>query len=96
MFTVTGDGPLVGNNIIPGVITGLADGNIVGKVVVGEGTNKISHAVSVGVPLVQPKVAEVVVIPVTVNAVGFGQVGKVVNVCGPAHVDGNGAHSTRT
>ena len=96
MLIGNGDGVVTSANIIPGVIVGLAGGKSAGGVNVGVGTNNICHVVSVGVPLTHPKAADVVVIPDTDNPVGFGHVGIVVKVNGPAQVDGIGEHSTRT
>ena len=96
MFIKYGDGVVTFANIIPGVIVGLAGGKTAGSVDVGVGTNNICHAVSVGVPLVHPSVADVVVIVLANNPVGFGHVGMVVKLTGPVHADGIGEHTTRT
>lgn len=81
-------------NIIPGVSTGFTGGNSAGGVVLSDGTSSISQALCVGNPFVQPKLALVCVIALTVNADGLIQVGNVVKFSPVDHGDGSGEHTT--
>jgi hypothetical protein len=90
------DGVVVGMSNVPPPTVGFADGNWVGKVYVGDGTNNISHELWVASPFVQPSVAAVVVIADTVNAVGLIHVGSVVKSLPTDHGDGFGVHTTLT